>query len=113
MLLQVWIAAALAMLCGQASSMFLGLFLGLSILLAGHFSPIIKEFGESVGGFMEPLTAAVYDFLPNFQILDLSERILDLPPLPALDFAQVLIYGATETALLVTLSCLLFLFRDL
>jgi len=112
-LLEVWIAIAVALLFSNASSMFLAIFLTLAVLLAGRFSLVIKQFGESVGGITEHLTDAAYYLLPNFQVINLRNRIVDFPALPPGEFARILSYGITEVALLLCVACLFFMRKDL
>lgn len=111
--LEVWISIAAGLLFANASSMFLAQLLTLAVLVAGRFSFIIKAFGETIGGLARYFTDAAYYLLPNFQAINLRDRVLDGASVPVGEFGLVVLYGLTETALLFTVACLLFLRKDL
>lgn len=111
--LEVWISIATGLVFANASSTFLALLLTLAVLVAGRFSFVIKQFGESIGGVTRHFTDAAYYLLPNFQVINLRDRVLDGAALPAGAFGQLVLYGLTETALLLALACLMFLRKDL
>lgn len=113
-LFEVLLALALAILFSNASSMFLAMFMTLNVLVCGRFSFVIKEFGESIGGFVERLTDLAYYLLPNFQAINLREHVTDAAFQPTWGaFFGTLAYGVTETCLILATACLIYLRKDL
>jgi len=110
---EVWIAIALALLFANASSMFLAIFLTVAVDIAGRFSFVIKQFGETVGGMVEWFTDTAYYLLPNLQAIGLRNHVIDFPAVSAIELSQMLAYGITEIALILMAACLLFMDRDL
>lgn len=110
---ETWIAIALAMVFSHASSLFLAVFYTLTVDVAGRFSFIIKQFGESIGGVTERLTDTAYYLLPNLEIINLRNRIVDMPPLGLSGMAELSAYALTEIGLLLCIAGLLFLHKDL
>ena len=112
-LLEVWIVVALALLFSNATSLFLAIFYTLMVDVSGRFTMVIKQFGEQAGGAARAFCDVAYYVLPNFDILNLRNRIIDFPPLGLAESVSMLAYACTEMGLVLSLACLLLLRRDL
>ncbi len=112
-LLEVWIVVALALLFSNATSLFLAIFYTLMVDVAGRFTLIIKQFGDTVGGSARWFCDVVYYLLPNFDIVNLRNRIIDFPPLSWPDTLAMLGYAGTEIGIVLSLACLIYLGRDM
>jgi len=110
---ETWISIALAMVFSQASSLFLAVFYTLAVNVAGRFSFIIKQFGESIGGTAEWLTDIAYYLLPNLEAINLRNRVVDMQPLGLSGMAELSAYAMTEIGLLLCIASILFLRKDL
>lgn len=74
--------------------------------LSGYFLSLVSGFPAL------PLTI-LYAVLPDYDILNLTNRISAGTPLPAAAFAWSLAYGAIYTALALTAACLIFSRREI
>ena len=81
--------------------------------VTGRFTLVIKQFGDAVGGAARLFCDAAYYLLPNFDIVNLRNRIMDFPPLGGADTLAMLGYAGTEIGLVLSLACLIYLGRDL
>lgn len=111
--LEVCIAIALALLFANASSLFLAFFYTLAVDVAGRFSFVIKQFGESIGGATEWFTDAAYYLLPNLEAINLRNRVLDASPSVLSDAWFMGAYALNEIALILAIACVLFSYKDL
>jgi len=112
-LIELWLVAALALLFSNASSLFLAIFLTITVDLAGRFTLVIKQFGESVGGPLEWFTDAVYYVLPNFELINLRTDMFNPHAISWDVMLSLTAYGLTEIGMIVSLACLLFMRRDI
>ncbi|MDX8396421.1 MAG: hypothetical protein R8K22_08415 [Mariprofundaceae bacterium] len=112
-IIEIYIAIALALMFSNASSMFLAILLTIATDIAGRFSFIIKQFGETIGGLIESFTDMAYYLLPNLQTINLRNQVIDYPAINASELIQLLLYGFTEIGLILAVACLLFMKKDL
>ncbi len=106
-LLEVWMVIAITLLFCNSSSQFLAIFGAITIDIAGHFGDVVRQLGEQAGGAAGWLATTVWYLLPNLSVLSLRDQVLSLHAIAATNPATIVLYGLTETALLITLATLL------
>ncbi|MEL6441215.1 MAG: ABC transporter permease [Cyanobacteria bacterium J06621_8] len=109
LLLELTLIASVAILFGVFTSSILATLLSFGVYLMGHFSEDLVELGKlSENPGIESLTTSLYLVLPNLSRLDLkNEAVYGLLP----SFTELLahaVYGLLYTALLLTLSIIIF-----
>lgn len=113
------LVAAVAMLFSSLStSFFLPFFGTVGIYLAGSASREVMEYiasddGQKLPLFSRLLARGLYSLLPNFSAFDLKAQAIYSLPLSLADFAIPLAYGCLYTAVLLTLTILIFQRREL
>lgn len=112
-LFEVWIIIAVAMLFSNASGPFLAIFYTFTVDVVSRFSSVIKSFGESVGGGIEALTDTAYYLLPNLEIVNLRNQIISSTAPAGRDMLAMLTYASTEISLILAVTCLVYLRKDL
>ncbi|RMH51783.1 MAG: hypothetical protein D6682_03445 [Zetaproteobacteria bacterium] len=104
---EIWIAVALTLLFSNATSQFLSIFGAIAIDVAGHFSDVILRLGTQSDGAGRLLVEAIWYLLPNLSATALRDRVWQADPIAGGTVALILLYGATEAALLLTAGALL------
>ncbi len=107
------IVLALAMLFAQASSVFLALLFSLALDVAGRYSFTILQFSHQHEGLNAFLLYLMYLILPNFDAVNIRQRLDASLTIPMSDILHVLTYGLIEAGFLLLLGCVFFAYKDL
>ncbi|HKN47031.1 MAG TPA: hypothetical protein VJ144_03580, partial [Candidatus Polarisedimenticolia bacterium] len=83
------------------------------LVVAGHFSDIIRNMRQVVPGTPGWLSGALYYALPNFRDFDLKTRVVHFVPVAASDLGWITLYAAVYLAVVVGLALAVFRSRDL
>jgi ABC-type transport system involved in multi-copper enzyme maturation permease subunit len=106
---EVWMVVAVAMLCAQTSSLFLGVLLTLAVDIAGRFTEVIHHFsGQFHAPAMRWLVTGMYYALPNFAAINLRDAAGYIPAYDGARMASVCAYAGAETLWLLLLVMAVF-----
>jgi ABC-type transport system involved in multi-copper enzyme maturation permease subunit len=112
-LLGLLLVVALALLFSTLSSSMLAAVGTVMLVVAGHFSDIIRNMRQVAPGIPHWLTAALYYALPNFRNFDLKSRVVHFDPVAASDLGWITLYAAAYMAVVLGLALTVFRSRDL
>jgi ABC-type transport system involved in multi-copper enzyme maturation permease subunit len=113
MFLGLLLVVALALLFSALSSSMLAAVGTVILVVAGHFSDIIRNMKQVVPGAPDWLSGALYYALPNFRNFDLKSRVVHFDPVPASDLGWITLYGVVYLAVVLSLALNVFRSREL
>jgi ABC-type transport system involved in multi-copper enzyme maturation permease subunit len=107
------LVVALALLFSALSSSMLAAVGTVILVVAGHFSDIIRNMRQVVPGTPHWLSGVLYYTLPNFRDFDLKTRVVHFEPIAASDLGWITLYAAAYVAVVLGLALTVFRSRDL
>jgi ABC-type transport system involved in multi-copper enzyme maturation permease subunit len=107
------LVVALALLFSALSSSMLAAVGTVILVVAGHFSDIIRNMRQVAPGAPDWLSGALYYALPNFRNFDLKSRVVHFDPVPASDLGWITLYGVVYLAVVLSLALNVFRSREL
>jgi len=114
MLLGLLLVVALALLFSALSSSMLMAAVGtVIVVVAGHFSDIVRNMQQVVPGMPGWLSQALYYALPNFRNFDLKSRVVHFDPVPFSDLGWISLYATAYLGVVLALALAVFRSRDL
>ncbi|MDQ6969995.1 MAG: hypothetical protein Q9M16_05775 [Mariprofundus sp.] len=112
--IEIWLVIAIAMLFAQSSSLFLAILFTVSVDITGRFTSVIQQFGEQASSTaLRGLTETMFYILPNLEAVNLRNGAGYIESFPAAQFANVIMYGASEIAFLLFIGMIIFERRNL
>ena len=113
LLLGLLLVVALALLFSTLTSSMLAAVGTVILVVAGHFSDIIRNMRQVAPGTPDWLTRALYYALPNFRSFDLKSRVVHFDPVPFSDLGWITLYAAAYVGVVLGLALNVFRSRDL
>jgi ABC-type transport system involved in multi-copper enzyme maturation permease subunit len=113
MYLGLLLVVALALLFSAISSSTLAAVGTVILVVAGHFSDVIRNMRQVAPGTPDWLSRGLYYALPNFRNFDLKSRVVHFDPVPAGDLAWISLYAAAYLAVVLGLALVVFRSREL
>lgn len=113
LLLGLLLVVALALLFSTLTSSMLAAVGTVILVVAGHFSDIIRNMRQVAPGTPDWLTRALYYALPNFRSFDLKSRVVHFDPVSFSDLGWLTLYAAAYLGVVLGLALNVFRSRDL
>jgi ABC-2 type transport system ATP-binding protein len=111
--LALLLVVALALLFSALSSSMLAAVGTVILVVAGHFSDIIRNMRQVAPGTPDWLAQALYYALPNFRSFDLKSRVVHFDPVAFSDLGWITLYAAAYVGVVLGLALTVFRSRDL
>ena len=113
MFLGLLLVVALALLFSALSSSMLAAVGTVILVVAGHFSDIIRNVKQVAPSTPDWLSQGFYYVLPNFRNFDLKSRVVHFDPVPGSDLGWITLYAAAYLAVVLGIALTVFRSRDL
>lgn len=107
------LVVALALLFSALTSSLLAAVGTVILVVAGHFSDVIRNMKQVARGTPDWLAQALYYALPNFRALDLKSRVVHFDPVAVADLGWITLYAAAYLGVVLGLALTVFRSRDL
>jgi ABC-type transport system involved in multi-copper enzyme maturation permease subunit len=107
------LVVALALLFSAVSSSMLAVIGTVILVVAGHFSDVIRNMRQVAPGTPDWLALALYYALPNFRNFDLKSRVVHFDPVSAGDLGWITLYAVAYLAVVLGLALTVFRSREL
>jgi ABC-type transport system involved in multi-copper enzyme maturation permease subunit len=112
MFLGLLLVVALALLFSAVSSSMLAAVGTVILVVAGHFSDVIRNMRQVAPGAPDWLARALYYALPNFRNFDLKSRVVHFDPVSAGDLGWITLYAVAYLAVVLGLALTVFRSRE-
>ena len=111
--LQLLVVVAIAIVFSTYSSAILSAAFTFGLVIAGHFSPDLRNFDQVVDSpAAQALARAFYYLLPNLALFDVKSRVVHGDPVAAQEVGLAVAYAVVYVSALLTLAVWIFSRRD-